>query len=539
MTISLLKTLFVSTLFSWLILDCSSQNFELAANWGNQGISIQHRAGFATNVNQFATETADGSIIAVSRASTLNETGVSCLIKLTPDGQLDNTFGDDGWVSVSLIPGMNSIINSVVTDDSGHIYAGGIVTEILDSTVIIEELDTIVDYDLDWNFGIMKFHPNGIIDESFGTEGRLIFDAGFDYYEGVKDMEIINNHLIVLGESFINERRRVVLASFSLNGQIDSEFGQNGMSRAVSGNTSTMLKLDDDSFLVAGWHKDSITQVESAGIFKFKIDGNLDSTFADNGWALLKECNDIQMTATQMKINSNNEVLTTIGGEDCDTLIIAKMNLNGALSPFFGNMGLVSDSLPFCFSPMTETYSGMSNITICADNNIIVGSSKYEIGDSTMSLTKYDESGSNLFQGISALEIGLNKHAYSINQLANGKILITGNSYDASFITGAYGFVFFLYEECFNPSTSNVEILEKTNIKAFPNPCYDILNIQTSAENLPGVVSIVSMDGRVISENNYCHEQLQLDVKRLEYGQYIIKFQGPLETSIFSFIKAQ
>lgn len=81
--------------------------------------------------------------------------------KFNADGSLDTTFGDNGWKVVPF-DGVTSYASDVVIQDDGKIVVSGFALNSLNR----------------FQVAAARFNVDGIIDNSFGIDGRVIFNVG-------------------------------------------------------------------------------------------------------------------------------------------------------------------------------------------------------------------------------------------------------------------------------------------------------------------------------------------------------------------------
>ena len=89
---------------------------------------------------------------------------------------------------------------------------------------------------------------------------------------------------------------------------------------------------------------------------------------------------------------------------------------------------------------------------------------------------------------------------------------------------------------CISDESSNIQELISNQIKLFPNPSSNILNIQS--EYLPDSYNIISTLGQVLktSEINSTSE-FTIDIKELKEGLYFIKLNKDNSSQTLSFVK--
>jgi len=214
--------------------------------------------------------------------------------------------------------------------------------------------------------GFMCRAQDGSPDLSFGTNGIVetnVYEFGTHYVTRVTESP--DSRIILVGEIFnwtTNDKENYVAAYFE-NGQLDTDFGNNGFILNSSlfneeyyfvdtfqngdilvGGSISFEENYFMKFLVGG----SISFEENY-FMKFLPDGELDADFADNG-VLFPFPGEIQRL--QPVITSNNKILFPRTKEINGSVeyILEQYNADGTLDTAFGNNGSIS----YSFAPNGE-----------------------------------------------------------------------------------------------------------------------------------------------------------------------------------------
>lgn len=132
--------------------------------------------------------------------------GGSALVRYKPDGSLDPSFGTGGTVSTP-----NFQAGGIVLQPDGKIVAAGRTrTGTQDHTKL----------------ALLRYEPNGSMDASFGTGGKVATGFGAAYAEAHAVALQANGKLVVVGDS--GTGRKFVLARYNSDGSLDSTFGTGG-----------------------------------------------------------------------------------------------------------------------------------------------------------------------------------------------------------------------------------------------------------------------------------------------------------------------
>jgi len=188
------------------------------------------------------------------------------LIRLLPDGSLDNTFSFDGKV-VTTIADVD-LFQSMAVGSDGKITAVGIAEEgASDREALLVRYNS--DGSLDVTFGL-----NGIVQKDLGPGDDELFDIVLDG----------SGKILVCGTSGSGNAANMLFAKFNDDGTIDNTFSFDGMVLTDFDNgwdvARSMLKQPDSRILIAGI---SDANGGTFAMARFNPDGSLDNTFGTNG----------------------------------------------------------------------------------------------------------------------------------------------------------------------------------------------------------------------------------------------------------------
>lgn len=195
--------------------------------------------------------------------STSGDNGTDAIVvRFTPDGQLDNTFGNGGIV-ITDFEGGADVFNTVELQSNGKIVAGGYSSY------------------FGFSFAVAKYNSDGSLDTSFDQDGLLFIDG---LKEWIVSITLLNEHqIMVLGTDGGSD---VQLARLNSDGSLDTAFGNNGtlvttFVNSTNDGPTELLVQNDNKFVVVGTTWQSGPWVMSGQ--RFNADGTVDNSFADNG----------------------------------------------------------------------------------------------------------------------------------------------------------------------------------------------------------------------------------------------------------------
>ncbi|UJA21240.1 hypothetical protein HJD18_14140 [Thermoleophilia bacterium SCSIO 60948] len=281
------------------------------------------------------------------------------VVRFDEDGELDRTFAQEGVASAP-INGQSTAKDMVVGPDGKITIAG-------------ETRNAVTDT---YSVAMARFLPNGELDNSFNDNGHLYTTYGEDTYArgyGV-DLQSDGKAIVVgeVGQSWI-------LSRFTVDGQIDTSFGVNGVEYRgpVSvGEARAVDVLPDDRILTVGKSDDG-EGFRMAAVRSFP-DGETDTSFGEDGgstqldfgkgedgagaYALARDSRGRIVMAGFMVTGRNNAT-----GEL--RFALARLRANGDLDPQFGGDGTVQTNVRPNFDD--EHLDIAEAVAIAANNDLV------------------------------------------------------------------------------------------------------------------------------------------------------------------------
>src|SRR5262245_55648148 len=245
------------------------------------------------------------------------------VVRYLSDGSLDNTFGVGGIVTTGFGGGVFAQLDratSLVLQPDGKLVAAG------------QALGGSSGSD----FGLVRYMPDGSLDQTFGAGGRVTSDFGSPF-EFVFALQLQpDGRLVALGGP------PLVLARYNPDGSLDATFGAGGKVTIDSADLTLDggLLLQPDGRLVAAGG--------SGGDFflvRFHSNGSLDETFGVGG----RVTTDFGQTAAVFDLVLQPDgKLVAVGGRPLaastgvEDFVLARYHADGALDDTFGMGGRVA-----------------------------------------------------------------------------------------------------------------------------------------------------------------------------------------------------
>ena len=203
--------------------------------------------------------------------SSLEDDSLACsLIRLLPDGQPDPEWAGEGTVILDLSTGDDEILALAQAPD-GDIIAGGYVVN-----------------NLDRDFLLLRFHPDGTLDEEFGDLGRMIMPIGNSDDEITAVQVLDDGRILVAGNTAGTGGRVLVLARYNPDGRLDASFADGGISLTGIGEdalTQGMIVDSGGRILISGSYSDG--QATRVMLVAFTEYGDIDTSFGQGGVATM------------------------------------------------------------------------------------------------------------------------------------------------------------------------------------------------------------------------------------------------------------
>ena len=217
------------------------------------------------------------------------------LARYNVDGSLDGTFGSGGKVTTS-VGARDDFAGSVALQIDGKILVAG-------SAKNASGLSS---------FALVRYAADGSLDSSFGNGGKVVTPVGTFQDEG-RDMTLLSDgKILVAGYAYTGAANtyEFALLRYLPNGTLDMSFGTGGkvttnFSKFDDEGTSLALQ-NDGKIVVAGYATDSGGASDFA-LVRYAANGILDTTFGTDGRVTTDF--GIYDTATSVVVQSNGRIV--------------------------------------------------------------------------------------------------------------------------------------------------------------------------------------------------------------------------------------
>ncbi len=287
-------------------------------------------------------------------------------------GYLDTGFGLGGKLAASF--SSNSEIYDIAEQSDGKIVAVGFAHNGTNK-----------------DFAIARYNPNGSLDGSFGTGGRVLTDFGADDEARAVTIQS-DGKIVVAGLASVSGAYDFAVARYTPNGMLDRNFGAILNQHDRSGQKTTNMGATDIAHAVAIDSNNRIVvagqAANSFGVARYSTAGDLDTNFGGDGKVTVNFGSGADH-ALDMAILTNGRIL--LGGyatndngtpsntaDDYKDFALAVLLSTGILPADFNSTGKVTTTITRLVghTPQTRLHNvsaQINSIAITANQRILVG----------------------------------------------------------------------------------------------------------------------------------------------------------------------
>ena len=277
---------------------------------------------------------ADGKLIVVGNASVNRNRMIEldfAITRYNRDGSLDTTFGAGGKVTTDF-PSTLDQANAVAIQSDGKIIIAG-----------SQRVDIFTGDD---NFALLRYNPDGSLDPTFGSGGKVTTEFSSGRPDAALDLAIQADGKIVAVGSSSNSSTAddFALMRFNRDGSLDPTFGSGGkVTTDFAGSpfgfdVANSVAIQSDGKIIAG----GMVQSGDFGLARYHTDGSLDSTFGTGG-KVITEVSSSGDAISALAIQSNGKIVAA--GYALSIVVydfaLARYNTDGSLDTTFGAGGKV------------------------------------------------------------------------------------------------------------------------------------------------------------------------------------------------------
>ncbi|SDH64464.1 delta-60 repeat domain-containing protein/Por secretion system C-terminal sorting domain-containing protein [Chryseobacterium taeanense] len=336
-------------------------NGTVDTTFGNQGKSIFSMSSYSSvsnEVRDIALQ-ADGKII-VAGTYYSSPSKDFAVARLNIDGSLDSDFSNDGKVLIDFT------YNSTINDDEAYRI------KILNDSRILIGGDTYSGSTFSDNGAWCMLQSDGSLDSTFGTGGKKTFTTDSNFYFGT--CYFLPDNSILIGGQYSGNNGDAALYKVSLNGTLDTTFGNNGKVIVDLDNSSSDYDISDLDIDSTGKIY-AVGRTDTGGtsyfyLINFNANGTLNTSFSYDGKVLVNFGASYNY-GNSVSIQPDGKVLLAGYHNSPDTASLARFNNQSNL-----NTTEISEQKSFAIYPNPTT-----DFFVISKSEIVDKNQKVEILD--------------------------------------------------------------------------------------------------------------------------------------------------------------
>lgn len=303
----------------------------LDTSFGTGGIIINQ---FANNYNGFARAVAiqgDGKILVAGWVVTGTGNVIS-LLRLNSNGTLDTGFGTAGVAFTEIDNSAATTVSAMAIQDDGKIVLACTATDINGSYI-----------------NVLRYSSNGYLDDSFGQNGLVVTNLNDSTSDQVNAMLIQpDGKILIAGASARDGDTDIQLLRYQPDGNLDNSFGNAGVVILNPGNGIIdivyAVDIQEDGKIVAASLNNDGFNNGNVGVIRFNLNGSLDDTFGNAGVVILDLSDNSADFAKSVKVQTDGKIIVS-GYLTQDFMpadaFISRLNSDGNVDPAFAFNGIL------------------------------------------------------------------------------------------------------------------------------------------------------------------------------------------------------
>jgi uncharacterized delta-60 repeat protein len=309
-----------------------NRNGSLDTSFGSGGKVTTSVGSGNSWINAVALQ-ADGKIVGAGR-TVEGSTPVFALARYNPDGSLDTAFGTGGETTTAI--GTYATAEDVAVQPDGKIVAAGFA---------ISGNET---------FAVVRYNPNGSLDTSFGTGGKVTTGFGPGGYSVAFGCALQpDGKILVAGYAYDGTKYYFALARYNADSSLDTSFGTGGKVLTSIGSGYAVGKkvklMPDGKIVVAGYSQRGTMPTNDFTLARYDSNGSLDASFGTGGTVTTTFGADTRSAVNAVLIQKNGKIVA-VGWERPttgyrDLFAVARYSKNGLLDSTFGTGGKLTTAL--------------------------------------------------------------------------------------------------------------------------------------------------------------------------------------------------
>ncbi|MBU0664205.1 MAG: hypothetical protein KJ990_06625 [Proteobacteria bacterium] len=192
------------------------------------------------------------------------------------------------------------------------------------------------------DFALVRYNSEGGLDTSFNLSGQVVTVVGSGDDEALGIALQDDGKIVTCGYTFNGQDRDIALLRFTVNGNLDPDFGVNGMvtlSVGSGNDIATAVALQEDgAVLVSGAIEEGSRNV--GVLVRFLADGSFDRSFGKAGVVLADVEGNAEITAMAIQKDGRIVMAGCREGKDLRSVLLLRFSADGLPDVSFGTDGV-------------------------------------------------------------------------------------------------------------------------------------------------------------------------------------------------------
>ncbi len=370
-------------------------------------------------------EQSDGKIVAVGYVDDELNTLVAndfAVARFNPDGSLDNTFGNGGWVTTDFPHGGSKAKNearAVAVQSDGKIVVAGFTSGSGGNQ----------------DFALVRYTSTGTLDGNFGSFGKVTTSIGSSH-DVATALALQSDGKIVAAGYATWADRNFAAVRYNADGTLDTTFDTDGkksidVAGAGHDDAANAVAIDGSNRIVLAGYANNGTNDDFA-VLRLTTAGAADTSFSSNGQEItpIGSAND---RANGLVLQSDGKIVVAgySLGATHDAVAVARYTTAGYLDTSFSTDGKVTTSI----GPATDRANA---VALDGDGKIVVAGYSFSGGED-FAVARYTTAGaldtafsSNSNGHVTTDFVNASDVARAVAVLSDGTILAAGYANNGS-----------------------------------------------------------------------------------------------------------
>ncbi|GAA4355491.1 hypothetical protein GCM10023185_18370 [Hymenobacter saemangeumensis] len=432
------------------------------------------------------------------------------LARYNPNGSLDSSFGTGGLVYAGM--GSSPPSNVYPNGNSDPAFIVSIVVQPSDGKILVAGKRG-------FEFMVARYHPNGTLDLSFGTNGLYTDVSAHSSNINRKILPTNYGRLLLVGEAIGLTNHYISVRCLHPNGTLDTSYGQNGFA-FVSLQTPCDALLDQAGNLVIAGQFPSASNTSHHAVTRLLPSGLLDTSFGQNGRVVEYLTPYSFVRGLVMQADGK---LVLVGRGHTSGGWLWRLLPNGALDFSFGYLG--SSIISF-----GNSTGALNSVLVQPDGKLVAVGLTQSPGAFFIARTLADGSPDPGF-GTNGQTVFAETGAEGLNHVLlqpDSKLVAVGYSYAQANSTGPARYAVFRF---LNQLASGLPVQALNSLPdVFPNPAAGMLTVRLAPSikaNQPIKLTLTNLLGQQIvsteGKTSPAQQDVSVDVSSVSTGVYLLR----------------